>query len=213
MNLRAVVTALFVFGAAATHATAAPFLTVYTDRAAWEVAVSGAYVEKDFDTFNATVSYEFAPVNVGDFTVSVSGETFGTDFHSIGPTGLNTVNGTPHLSAATGPTGGTTLSFSFPIWSFGADWAGTSNGGRVTSINIDGTILALPNLEEGLFYGFTSDTPFTSMFMYLTDGDPDGFGMDNVVYTRSAVPEPVTLALMGLGMAALALRRRNGSSM
>jgi hypothetical protein len=209
LKLRAAVTALLVCGVAAPHAAAAPVLTVYTDRAAWEAAVSGTFVEENLNAFNPGVSYELAPLDVGDFTISVSGDTF-PGWHQVGPNNtVNDVNGTAQLNAITVLNGRTTLSFDFPVWAFGAHWAGISDS-RVTSIDVDGTVLPLPNLNQA-FYGFTSSAPFSSLFLSLTTGGPDGFGMDDVVYSRSAIPEPATLALVGLGLAALALRRRNRS--
>jgi hypothetical protein len=73
---------------------------------------------------------------------------------------------------------------------------------------IDGNQLDIPNLTGG-FYGFVSDSAFTSNFLSLTFGAADGFGMDNLVYASAVreVPEPSTLALLLLGFLGLSYSR------
>ena len=96
-------------GFAVTNASAT-VLTFYNNRAAWEAAVGGSFVEQDFNSFTSGVSYESAPLDVGDFSVSVSGTTFGSIWHNIGPvSNLNDVNGSPQINAAVGAIGGTSL--------------------------------------------------------------------------------------------------------
>ena len=196
----------------ASEAAASPVLTIYTNRAAWEAAVGGLFAEQDFDSYTSPVSYEFSPIDVGDFTVSVSGSTFGTGWHQIGPPTFNDVNGTPDINAATGATGGTSFTFDFNINAFGANWGGISDS-RVTSINVGGTIVAIPNLDGG-FWGLTSDTPFSTSLLFLSSGAADGFAMDNVVYSAAGatVPEPATLGLLSVGLLALRARRRKAGA-
>jgi hypothetical protein len=187
----------------------ATILTVYNDRTAWENAVGGLFSEQDFNTFSSGTSYQGSAVDVGDFSVSMAGADFGSNWHNIGPvTNYNNVNGTPQINAATGETGGTTLTFDAAVTSFGANWQGISDS-RTTSINVLGEILAIPNLNGG-FWGFVSDTPFTSSLLFLSSGGSDGFGIDNVVYTTATapVPEPATMLLMGTGIAGLIAARR-----
>jgi hypothetical protein len=209
MRILQLVLSTVVCGLAVTNVGAVPLLTVYNSRPAWEAAVGGSFLEEDFTGFNG-VSYEFAPVDVGDFDVSVAGSTFGSSFHNIGPAIVpNDVNGTAQINAATGDVGGTTLSFDFPITAFGGFWDGVSDD-RVTSFNVGGTILAIPHIEieEGSgFFGFVSNEAFTAELLFLSSGEADGFAIDNVVYQM--VPEPSTFLLAGLGLLGIAFRRRS----
>jgi hypothetical protein len=55
------------------------------------------------------------------------------------------------------------------------------------------------------FFGLTQDVAFTRVFLTVTGLD-DAYGLDKIYIT--AVPEPTTALLMGLGAAALWMRRR-----
>lgn len=190
--------------------SASAALIGFNDRTAWEAAVGGVFFSEDFSGV-ANSTYDGAPVDVGDFTVSRTGSNFGSTWHNVSSTGAggapsNSVNGSQQLNLATGSSGGTTLAFDFDIYAFGADWAGVSDS-RTTSFIIDGIQLDIPNLTGG-FFGFVSDTALTSNFLKLTNGAADGFGMDNIVYSASAsVPEPSSILLLGLGLLGVTLSR------
>jgi hypothetical protein len=191
-----------------TVGSASAALIGFNDRALWEAAVGGNFSSEDFST-TASAAYDSAPLDVGDFTVSITGQSFGPSWHYVGTNSVaaNNVNGTQQLNVATGNTGGTNLEFDVGIYAFGADWAGVSDS-RTTSFMIDGNQLDIPNLTGG-FYGFVSDSAFTSNFLSLTFGAADGFGMDNLVYASAVreVPEPSTLALLLLGFLGLSYSR------
>jgi len=206
--MKRIIAGILVYVFATVNASAA--LIGYNDRTAWEAAVGGTYLEEDFSS-TASAVYEFSPIDIGDFTVSASGSTFGPTWHNISSSGaggssLNDVNGSQQLNAATGDSGGTTLEFDFEIYAFGADWAGVSNDSRITSFVMDGMQLDIPYLTGG-FFGFVSDTALTTNFLSLTAGGADGFGMDNLVYATS-VSEPMIIPLLGLGILGLGLIRR-----
>lgn len=199
--------AIFTVSAFATNASAA--LIAFTDRADWEAAVSGNFLSEDFSS-TSSGDYMTSAIDVGDFTVSMTGSSFGTSWHNIssigaGGSALNSVDGSQQLNVATGSTGGTTLEFDFDIYAFGADFAYVSDS-RTTSFLIDGVQLDIPYLDSE-FFGFVSDTAFSANFLTLTSGGADGFGMDNLVYAAS-VPEPGTLALLGLGLAGIGFSRK-----
>lgn len=184
-------------------------VVIFTDRMAWEAA-AGSFSEENFNSYTNGVSYEFSPIDVGDFTVSVSGSTYGSSWHFIGPAfNANDVNGTGQLNIATGDLGGTNLAFDKLITGFGANWSGVSND-RTTSIIIGNEVIDLPNINGG-FFGFISDVAFTSVDFVLTSGAADGFAIDNVVY--SPVPLPAAAWLFGSGLLGLVGMSRRKKSM
>jgi len=128
-------------------AQAAPVLTIYNNRAAWEAAVAGSFSEEDFTGFAGT-SYQVVPVDVGDFSVSKSGSDFGSEWHNVGPDATgNNVNGSAQINAATGEAGGLTLTFDSSIKALGGNFQGISDQ-RTTSINIGGTHYKGPDKDK-----------------------------------------------------------------
>ena len=110
---------------------------------------------------------------------------------------------------------GHTLTFTFanPIDAFGAYLTGVQDTGE-TIIFSDGSsqMLPIPNPGSGAqFFGFTDFGKNISSLIInarLTVQIGDIIGVDDVRMHASAVPEPATLVLVGLGIAAACLRRR-----
>ncbi len=104
------------------------------------------------------------------------------------------------------------LSFA-PITAFAADF-GTLPEGFTLTVTIDGVSMTLPTPAQRqlTFYGWTSDTPFTSVAFstnaqYLILDNATRATADDAP-PSATVPEPGSLAMIGLGMLALSAGRR-----
>ncbi len=181
-------------------AAATAQVTTTTDRTTFEAGLSNPLVI-DFagvpdESFTAADA--FAGIDFGFFTVTsetLSG--FDGDVSIVNEQlGLfpdDAFGGTPSF----------TLTFDSPVTAFGADTFFINSDLPVT---VDGqtfgTATDIGLVGDG-FIGFTSPTPFSS----VTFGPEfDSFRLDNLTF--DVVPEPTSLALLGLGGLTLLRRRR-----
>ena len=100
------------------------------------------------------------------------------------------------------------VSFAAPITSFSATFAGVSTASDVTMWAYNGTTLlgSISGVTPGQFALTLNGASITSVVVRPGSFD-DWVGVDNITFTP-AVPETSTYAMMGLGLALLAFRRR-----
>lgn len=168
-------------------------VTVYTNKADWQNAVSGQFLNESFadSTLNTGVSF------------------VSTESGHINPTHEYYQD---VLASQSQNEPMTTWSFTPQITAYGGDWTLGGPGGSGNSLLVyvgDSNLYVgfISNSYGGEFWGFTLDTPFTSVRLVGGSGsNQQNYSLDNMVY--SPVPEPATLSLLGMAGLTLIRRRR-----
>ncbi len=135
----------------------------------------------------------------------------GTDVGGLGtPAGLVSGNLLRSFAGWLGENGDPSflMSFSAPISSISAAFAGVSTPADVTLYAYDGaTLLATVSGSSAGQFVLSFDAPSITSVAIRPGSFDDWVGVDNISFT-AAVPEASTYAMMGLGLALLAFKRR-----
>lgn len=190
-------------------------LTLYTDRATWQAALTGVPVTQDFNSVASDILFQ-TTTTIGGIVINQSG-TEGDSILDVSPFENNPlptsgIDGTPLLSVG-GLMDGGSLDIILPmlVSSFGFDTNNFDYDDEDAIFSIGGTVVgAIPaNRGELGFVGVIADTPadfFTTISASSPGSQGTYFSLDNLSYspaTTSAIPEPtgvVTLScLLALG--------------
>ena len=166
---------------------------VYTDPTEWENALAGTFLTEDFadDILNTGVSF----VSTESGHINPAQEIYQDVLAS---------------QSQNAPT--TTWSFIPQITAYGGNWTLGGPGGSGNSLLVyiadsDSYVGSISNSYGGEFWGFISDTPFTSVQLIGGSGtNQQNYSLDDMVYSH--VPEPTAMSVLALGGLSMVLRRR-----
>lgn len=202
----------------------------YTNSAAAEaafLAAAGGVGTVATETFETQPLGYYSPIAIANGTLSYVAPDFGAGLSGVSNTTFGNVYGfnvTPGGNQWFGfpsflPSGAATFTFTGPTKSFGFYTTGvqtTFTAAIIVSL-IDGStsMFNLPlNVNGGVsYFGIVDTTSFTSVSIVNTSqpGQSDAWGIDDISYNTSLVPEPAAWAMlvMGFGLVGATLRRRN----
>lgn len=206
--------------------SASATLMLYSDRGTWLAALGSPVMTEDLNSVVADVTFTNGSIGVGDLTIASSGGAAGLISIDVPPGvfGSGTgIDGTAFLNGA-GLTQNSLLTITLPdvATAFGVDTLNYDFGDEQAELFINGASIGLTPFKtcglacnETGFVGVIAspDMAFSNIEIRIAAGTGAvGAGFDNISYNAAgpvaAVPEPTTLALIGLGLAGLGYRKR-----
>jgi hypothetical protein len=193
---------------------------------ALQMATAGTimdYTRATFEASSLTVQ-NFDSLTSGTTITTVNGVTYSPSLGTALVTDTYLTSTSPNGLGSTSvgyfePTETLTITFSTPISAFAIDinTFATDADSYQAAINDDtsstvGSVFdTFPNTETGQFIGFTDTATFTQVV--ISGLEDFSYTADTMLYGSSGaintgVPEPSTIALLGVGMGALVARRR-----
>lgn len=186
-------------------------LTVFDDRATFNAALSDSTTET-FNSFASDQSFSGVNVDVGDFTLFAENTGVRNLIDALPAVGTATaINGTTFLNYFLNDSSATII-FDTAITAIGFDIFAFGNVGNVSSLTVLDRTFDQSDItnSSSQFFGFTSDTAFTTLTFASTIND--GFTIDDITYGNvSSVSAPAILSLLLLSFSYLFFGRRSVS--